>query len=386
MARNTGKLSVGFLFDDTLDSNDGVAQYVKTVGAWLSSHGHKVSYLVGETKATTCAGGKVYSLAKNQTVYFNGNKLSMPLLSRKSQIEKVLESEQFDVLHVMVPYSPLMSQRVIDAAGPHTAIVGTFHIFPSGLLSKAGSRLLRIVYGRSLRKISAITSVSKPAADFAKNAYGINSSVIPNPVDIGRFGLAQRPSSQFRSMRIVFLGRLAKRKGCRQLIEAFELLSHRLPEARLVVAGDGSHRRPLEKLVEGLRISDKVDFLGYISEESKPELLASADVACFPSLYGESFGIVLVEAMSAGAGVVLAGNNPGYSSVLDAQPVLLVDPMDKQAFAERLYMLLTDHGLRQKLHDWQKADVEQYDIKIVGEQILKLYQGAIAKQPQNRHN
>jgi phosphatidyl-myo-inositol alpha-mannosyltransferase len=385
MAKNQ-KLSVGFLFDDTLDSNDGVAQHVKTVGAWLSRQGHEVSYLVGETKLTDWAGGKIYSLARNQTVYFNGNKLSIPWLSNKKRIKQVLSGHRFDVLHVMVPYSPFMSQRVINKAGPATAIVGTFHIFPSGVLSRFGSRLLRLLYGRSLKKISPIVSVSQPAADFAKKAYGLSSSIIPNPVDINNFTHASSGSSEAKSMRIVFLGRLVKRKGAQQLIEAFGLVSRHLPQARLVIAGDGGNRHKLERLAEKLRISDKVEFLGYIDESAKAELLASADVACFPSLYGESFGIVLVEAMAAGAGVVLAGDNPGYRSILEKQPLLLINPLNKAGFAARLQKLLTDDTLRRELHAWQASQIDQYDINAVGPQILKLYQTAIARLAKNSHN
>jgi phosphatidyl-myo-inositol alpha-mannosyltransferase len=375
-------LSVALVFDDTLDSSDAVAQYLKTVGAWLSSQGHKVSYLVGETKLTQWAGGPVYSLAKNQTVYFNGNKLSMPVAADVKQLRQVLDQEKFDVLHVMMPYSPIMAQRVINAAGADTAIVGTFHIYPSGVLSNVGSHLLRRIYGKSLSKFGAVASVSSAAAGFAKQAYGLDSQIIPNPVDVQKFAAAK----QSQKNRIVFLGRLVKRKGCRELIEAFALLSGRLPEAKLVIAGDGPARQALEKLVSRLGISDKVEFAGFIDEADKPGLLASAAVACFPSLYGESFGIVLIEAMAAGAGVVVGGDNPGYRSVLGQQPVLLFNPRDKDSFAAKLQEFLEDDKLRRQLHDWQQVQVKQYDINVVGKQLLELYETAIARLNKTRHN
>src|SRR3972149_1396007 len=113
MSAGPKKLSIGFLYDDTLDSTDGVAQYVKTLGAWLSGQGHKVCYLVGQTQLKDWAGGKVYSLARNQKISFNGNILSISLLSRKGQIRKVLGQEELDILHVQVPYSPFMAKRVL---------------------------------------------------------------------------------------------------------------------------------------------------------------------------------------------------------------------------------------------------------------------------------
>ncbi|HLG90867.1 MAG TPA: glycosyltransferase family 4 protein, partial [Candidatus Saccharimonadales bacterium] len=168
MNQAKSRLSIGFLYDDTLDSSDGVAQQVKTLGSWLSSRGHNVSYLVGETKMRRFGGNEVYSLAKNKTVTFNGNRLSIPILTDRRKIKKVLAGRRFDVLHVQVPYSPLMSQAVINRADSSTAIVGTFHIYPSTFLAEVGARILRLLLGASLKKFDRIVSVSQPAADFAK--------------------------------------------------------------------------------------------------------------------------------------------------------------------------------------------------------------------------
>src|SRR6266550_2304855 len=155
--RSTSRpLRIGFVFDDSLDSSDGVAQQVKTLGRWLSNQNHEVSYLVGETKLEQWAGGQVYSLARNRSVIFNANRLSVPLPASHSRIKAVLDDHKFDVLHVQMPHSPFMAQRVIKAASPQTAIVGTFHIVPSGLLASIGSRFLNLMYGRNLRLFDEI--------------------------------------------------------------------------------------------------------------------------------------------------------------------------------------------------------------------------------------
>jgi phosphatidylinositol alpha-mannosyltransferase len=380
------KLKVGLVFDDSLDSADGVAQYVKTLGAWLSTQGHEVGYLVGQTKLTEWQGGQVYSLAKNLKVRFNGNRLSMPALSRKAAIKRVLEGQKFDVLHVMMPYSPVMAQRLIKYAPKGAAIVGTFHIFPSGNLSKAGSRLLKTALRSSLKRFGEIVAVSGVSADFAKSSYGLNASVIPNPVDIKRFSASKKKPEPSAKPQILFLGRLVKRKGAAQLIEAFKLLQPRLPQARLSIAGRGPEIKKLESQVKRYGLENKVKFLGYIQEADKPRILQAADIACFPSLYGEAFGIVLVEAMAASSGIVLGGDNPGYRSVLGDQPLLLVNPKDTAAFAERLEMLLSDKARVAELHNWQAQAVKQYDINIVGQQIMSMYLRAIAKRAKTSHN
>ena len=130
MPRKTTGLSVGFLFDDSLDSPTGVAQYVKTLGAWLSSQGHKVYYLVGQTKIENWQGGPVYSLSKNVNVTFNGNRLSIPLPANRRRLRQLLAGLDLDVLHVQMPYSPFLAGRIISLVPQSVAVGGTFHILP----------------------------------------------------------------------------------------------------------------------------------------------------------------------------------------------------------------------------------------------------------------
>ncbi len=381
MAEKSQKLSIGLVYDDTLDSSDGVAQYVKELGAWLSSRGHNVFYMCGETKATSWAGGKIYSLSKNLKVKFNGNEPSMSLFSKASDINKVLRQEKPDVIHVMMPYSPFMAQRVIKRAYKQSVVVSTFHIFPSGLVARAGTRLLGLFQHQSVKKINKYLAVSQAAQDFAKQTFKIETQVVPNMVDISKFLTSPQPKNSAK--RIVFLGRLVERKGCRQLIEAFEIVHKDLPDVQLVIGGKGPEQAKLEALVNSLGLSDSVQFLGYVDEQVKPKLLNSADVACFPSLYGESFGIVLIEAMAAGSKVVLGGNNPGYSSVLDPQPKTLIDPTHQTEFANRLIELLSDNDLANTLHAWQEQYVKQFDTKVVASTIEKIYFDLIDKKQLN---
>jgi len=380
---NGPKLRVGLVFDDSLDTNDGVAQYVKTLGGWLVSQGHTVTYLVGDTKAGQWKGGKIVSLSRNIKVYFNGNKLSMPLFPKLGLMGQVIDEGRFDVLHVMLPCSPLMASRLVARASAKTKVVGTFHIFPAGRLSRAGSRLLRLFLYRTLRRMDAVISVSRPAQGFAARYYGIESTILPNPVRIADF---RTNTISDKGSDIVFLGRLVERKGCNYLIKAFNLLSQSNKDAKLIIAGTGPEEDSLKRAVKDYDLSDKVSFLGYVDERDKAKLLASATVACFPSLYGESFGIVLIEAMAAGAGVVLGGNNPGYSSVLAEKPELLIDPKNTERFAERLDTLLQNEGLRESLREWQNHTVKQYDIEAVGPKVMDLYTSSIDKAHENGHN
>ncbi|MEX2007037.1 MAG: glycosyltransferase family 4 protein [Candidatus Saccharimonadales bacterium] len=378
-------LRIGFVFDDSLDSPAGVATYVKTLGSWLSSQGHDVRYLVGQTHLPEHAGGKVYSLAKNIVVDFNGNRLSVPLPASPAPILRSLRAEDFDVLHVQMPHSPFFANRVIKLAGPHPAVIGTFHIFPAGRTVSAGSRLLKLSYGRSLRRFDKIISVSEPAAAFAKKAFGLKSEVVPNVIDLSQFNRLPKYFSRPRRQ-VVFLGRLVERKGCGYLLKAFAKVHKKLPDARLIIAGDGPDKAKLVRKAKRLGVSKAVTFRGFVTEAEKTKLLANADIACFPSTGGESFGIVLLEAMAAGSGVVLAGGNPGYRSVMGPQKDLLIEPKETAAFAAQLYKLLSDNLLAHRLHIWQRDVVRQYDVDVIGPRILQIYSKAIAKRAKSRHN
>ncbi len=371
------KLKIALVFDDTLDSSDGVSQYVKAVGGWLSAQGHEVIYLVGETRLTSWSGAPIYSLSKNLTVSFNHNRVRTPLHANKKRLIEVLRKHKPDILHVQVPYSPFMAGRVIRAAHPKTNIVGTFHVYPAGFVACFGTRLLKLFCLRTLKRFTAILSVSAAAAEFAGWAFGLKTIASSNVVELRKYAMAENRQPK---KRIVFLGRLVKRKGCEELLRAFILLRSSVPEATLVIAGDGPERQKLQRLVNQNDLGPSVSFLGFIDEKDKPALLASGDIACFPSLYGESFGIVLIEAMAAGAGVVVGGNNPGYASVLGEKSRALVDPGDSSAFAACLEKFLTDEHLAASVHAWQKEHVKRYDVDVVGPRLVEVYREAIAKQ------
>lgn len=367
-------MKIGFVLDDTLDKPDGVQQHVLTVGKWLTGQGHEVHYLVADTKRTDIV--NVHSLGRFVSLRYNKNNVRTPLPASRRKIKKLLNQLDLDVLHVQLPYSPLLAKQIINIAHKDTAIVGTFHILPASKLHGYSNQALRLLLGRSLHKFDKIVAVSEPAVHFARKAYGISAEYLPNPVDISVFKQGKQLSElNKRKINIIFLGRLVKRKGLLELIDAYNHIDDELAKkTRLVICGKG----PLKQRANhSVRVDRDVKFTGFVSEKAKPDYLASADIAVFPSTGGESFGIVLIEAMAAGARSVIGGNNPGYSSILSSQPYLLFDPSDRQAFVEQLELFITDDKLRQRVFKWQQSTVEQYDISVVGPKIVSLYKDAI---------
>lgn len=373
-------MKIGFVFDDSLDKADGVQQYILSLGRWMSSDGHEVHYLVGETKRADIP--RIHSLSRNVHAHFNQNRMSTPLPASKSKIKTLLEREDFDVLHVQMPYSPFMAGRVIKAAPRRTAVVGTFHIIPFSRLEKLATRALRVVLRRTIRRFDAIYSVSRPAQKFARKSFRVKSEVIPNVVALSHFQSGKKPKRwQDDKLNIVFLGRLVERKGCLHFLEALKYLNDRneLQRVRVLVCGKGPLQKQLEKFVQDNKLKSIVKFMGFVDEEEKPNYLASADIAVFPSTGGESFGIVLIEAMAAGAKVVLAGNNVGYASVMAGHKDQLIKPQNTKAFAKTLKHFMDNYRARRHASLWQAEHVAQYDVRKVGQELVDSYTTALAK-------
>jgi phosphatidylinositol alpha-mannosyltransferase len=379
------KLKIGFVVDDTLDKPDGVQQYVLRVGEWLAKQGHEIHYLVGQSSRTDIE--NVHSLSRNIPVTFNKNHLSIPLPAPKKPIKRLLASENFDILHVQMPYSPFLAAKVIRAASSQTAVIGTFHILPYAWLERVGTRILGKILYRSLRRFDHIFAVSEPAKAFAEASFGVRAKVLPNVVDLAWYRRMTKDQPKNSLVNIVFLGRLVERKGSMQLLKAVASLPTDVQDmTRVTIAGKGPLLARLQAYAVESKIAHIVEFAGFVSEEEKPALLGSADIAVFPATGGESFGIVLLEAMAANAGVVLGGNNPGYASVLSAWPQSLFDPSDTTQFADLLAAYITDQDKRQQLHEAQQQTIPEYDIASVGQKLLIEYQNAIAKRRERQHN
>ena len=385
MAQPTS-LKIGIVLDTSLDPMDGVQQYVVGIGEWLRQQGNDVHYLVGQTEKRQLP--NIHSLAKNVTVTFNGNKTTIPLWVSKRKIKTFISSQKFDVLHVQMPHHPLMAQRIILAAQPETAVIGTFHILPYTWKETLGTKILGKFLKRSLERFDAIFAVSEPARVFAELSFKIKASVLPNVVNLSwykdRLGTPREASE---TTTIVFLGRLVERKGALQLLQAVAVLPKSVQNNIVVkIGGKGELLPELQKYAAEAQISHLISFVGFVAEEDKPAFLHQADIAVFPSMGGESFGIVLLEAMAAQSGVVLGGNNPGYASVLAPWPETLVDPLQTHLFAQQLEKFITNVGKRRELHHQQQAAISQYDIATVGPKLFNSYQIAIAKRTNKQDN
>ncbi len=366
-------LKIGLVLDTSLDPADGVQQYVVMVGEWLRAQGHDVHYLVGETRERDLP--NIHSLARNFKVQFNGNRTTIPLPTSRRKLRDFIQRERFDVLHVQTPHHPLLAQRLVLAAGQQTAVVGTFHILPYDWLARWSTKALGLWLRPSLKRLDALLAVSPSAAEFVGWAFGMEAKVLPNVIDYERFASAQPYAAADDRLNILFLGRLVQRKGCRYLLEAVTRLNRStLPPFRVTICGKGELMDELKQYVRDHDLDDIVNFAGFVSEEDKPSYYADADIAVFPSTGGESFGIVLIEAMASGRATVLAGNNPGYATVMAPQPDLLFEPSDTQELANLLTHYLTDDQARTQMARWGGDYAKRFDVNLIGQELVDLYE------------
>jgi len=367
-------MKIGFVADDTLDKPDGVQQYILAVGKWLREQGHEVHYLVGQSSRVDVP--NVHSLSKNVAVTFNGNRLSIPLPAPRKAIRELLAKEQFDVLHVQTPHSPFLAQRVVCAASDKTKIIATFHILPHNRITAWLNRLLAVWLRPSLRRIDQLIAVSSAAKDFAEKIYGLPAQVIPNAIDLQPF-LAATPNADVSKIpTILYLNRLEPRKGCLYLLQAVDQVVHTLgykPKFQVVICGKGSQAQILKDYVAAHKLEAVVRFTGFLAEAAKPSYIAASDIAVYPSTGGESFGIVLLEGLAACHGVVLGGDNPGYSTVLAPFPAQLFDPKDTPAFAKLLVKHLDNPNARTKIAEKQRQYAQSFDVAVVGQKLLAVY-------------
>lgn len=290
-------------------------------------------------------------------------------------IDAMLEEHNFDILHFHEPWVPVLSRQILTRS--NAVNVATFHAnIPKTMMSRTVVKVVTPYTKSVLKYIHEFTAVSDAAAEYVCTLTDEPVAIIPNGIDLTKFKAPARRSDKRKDKTIFYVGRLENRKGVKYLLQAFHLLQEKDPRVSLIIAGDGPEREKLEMIVDDLDIKN-VTFAGYITDKEKQKYLRSADLFCAPALYGESFGVVLLEAMASGL-VTVAGNNPGYSTVLRGMGALsLVDPKDGAEFARRLHLLLNEPDLRKLWRTWAEQEISQYSYPNIVSQYEEIYQQAL---------
>jgi phosphatidylinositol alpha-mannosyltransferase len=364
-------MRIGIVCPYSFDVPGGVQFHVRDLAEHLIGGGHTVRVLAPADDGTPVP-EYLEAAGRAVPVKYNGSvaRLTFGPVSA-GRVRRWLAAGAFDVLHIHEPVTPSLSVLALWAAtGP---IVATFHT--SNLRSRAmlaAQPLLR----PSMEKIAARIAVSEDARRTLVEHFGGDAVVIPNGVYVDRFARAvPRPGWQGTPERptVAFVGRMDEpRKGLPVLAGAVPAVLAARPGTRFLVLGRGDGDDALTGLDARSRAA--VELLGPLDDDDKAALLGSVDVYVAPQTGGESFGIVLVEAMSAGA-PVLASDLGAFRRVLDGgQFGALFGVGDCAGLAEALLRLLADPNLREGYARRAAAGVRRYDWSVVADQVLAVYE------------
>lgn len=364
-------MKIGIVCPYAWDVPGGVQFHIRDLADHLIRLGHEVSVLAPADDETPLP-PYVVSAGRAVPVPYNGSvaRLNFGFLSA-ARVRRWLQNGAFDVIHIHEPASPSLGLLSCWAAqGP---IVATFHT------SNPRSRAMIAAYPilqPALEKISARVAVSEYARRTLVEHLGGDAVVIPNGVDVDFFARAE-PRPEWQGRTIGFIGRIDEpRKGLPVLMKALPAILAEVPDARLLVAGRGDEEEAVATLPADLR--SRVEFLGMVTDEDKARLLRSVDVYVAPNTGGESFGIILVEAMSAGA-PVLASDLDAFAQVLDqGEAGELFANEDADALARTAVRLLGDPARLAELRERGSRHVRRFDWSTVGADILAVYETVTA--------
>ena len=365
-------MRIGIVCPYAWDIPGGVSAHVHDLANALMRKGHFVS-VIAPAESEDDLPFFVESTGKPRAVRYNGSvaRLSFgPIVARR--VSKWIEQGEFDVLHVHEPLAPSVSVLACWAAkGP---IVATWHSSMDRsrvILSLA--KLAQTV----MEKVSARIAVSVPAKQTMIDHLGGDAVIIPNGVDVSAFENAKRlPGWSSEPPTLVFFGRVDEpRKGLSVLLTAFTKMKKHVPHLRLLIAGPGDCSELVAEFAA--EYSSDIQHIGLVPESSKADVYGTGTIYIAPNTGGESFGIVLLEAMASGTPVV-ASDLPAFARVLrNGEFGKLFRNEDSDSLAAAVVDLLNDETELARLQIQGKRYVQEYDWTTVADDVLEVYKSVV---------
>ncbi len=370
-------LKIGMVCPYGWDIPGGVQIHIRELAEHFIAQGHQVSVIAPVSEEESVTDEWLVSAGRPVPIPFNGSVARVlfgPIAA--SRVRQWIAQGDFDLLHMHEPGIPSISLLACWAA--EGAMVGTFHASTPKLRAIASVGAL---IEPMIEKLSARIAVSEMAQETLKNLYDTEAVVISNGIDCARFAppTPKNIPSQPQGMRIGFLGRFEEtRKGLPLLLEAFPKIVKAIPTVELIIVGPGDSAKVLSKLEP--HVAKRVFFLGRINELEKVEFLNSLDLYIAPNTGGESFGIILAEAMAAGA-PVLASNIPAFVDLLSVgNSGVTFESEDPADLARKTIDLLKNPQRLQELSENGLNSAIRFDWGSVASQIMSVYEVAMTGQ------
>ncbi len=356
-----------------LSCDGGVNRHVRALAHALRIHGHEASVF---GPASGPSPPDCDSLPGIVSLSANGSKARIGLLVPRRAVRRYLYDGEFDVVHVHEPCIPGIARHA--AATEFVSRVVTFHTYAER--ESAPVRMLRRTLARPLRDIPNGIAVSRVAAAFARRVFRGSIRLIPNGIDLSTFGASARPRSAHnreldesdQPVRLLFVGRYDEpRKGLRHLLAAACLIRESGRAIEVRIAGQGNRES-----FAGIAARAGAVFLGRLTDDALANEYRSADVFCAPATHGESFGLVLVEAMACGCPVV-ASDIRGYREASNGAAVL-APPSDANALANALQRMADDHSLKQQAIVLGARRAQELSWTSLASEVISVYESALA--------
>lgn len=366
------KLRIGMVCPYGWDTPGGVQIHMKELAEFFISEGHEVSLLAPVTDESTVAEPWLVPAGRPVPIPFNGavaRVLFGPIAS--SRVRQWIDSGNFDLLHIHEPAIPSLSLLAcLSADGP---MVATFHASaPKQKAIYAIGPILEPV----LEKLKARIAVSEMARETLKVHFETEAVVIPNGIDADKYAHGKTNSDWHQGKTIGFLGRFdEERKGLPLLLAALPTIAKDHPDLQLLVAGPGEESDVLKDIPASTK--ERVRFLGRLSEREKADFFKSIDAYIAPNNRGESFGIILAEAMAGGAPIV-ASNIQAFSDLLNGGELgVLFENENVEDLARQVSALLSDPPRQVELRTIGLEAAKRFDWKNVAREIAGIYEAAI---------
>ena len=368
------------MIDDRISRPGGVQEYVLGLYDFLKARGHQpIIFTSGRYRKRQKQRRRVISFAKTLGLPGGARKGISISLGQGEKIKRILAREKPEILHVQGMPGPLGLGFLNHST---TVNVMTFHIAHERVLDDFLAKSLSPIWKRMEESLHGKIAISKVAAGYAQKFCSGPYKIIPIGIDLGRFQPRGAKISKLKDKKtnILFVGRLDKRKGIDYLLKAFHRLSQQTSDIRLIIVGDGPEKRRARDFVKEEELKSVV-FAGAVSWKDLPSYYTTADIFCSPATHGESFGVVLLEAMASGLPVV-AFNNPGYGSIFpDFARGFLIPNKNISALTQALLILATNPGLKRELGRKNRRYVKYFSWEKVGREILRFYQRLLQRFP-----
>jgi phosphatidyl-myo-inositol alpha-mannosyltransferase len=374
-------VKIGLVSSHSFAQPGGVKAHIIGLYNEFKKRGIKVKIIVPRRESSEKYGKDVVFLGKSFPVNVGGSQGDFDVNFNPMAIESFLKKEKFDVLHFHNFAFPSTFQILLQSDYGCLNIL-TFHANLDGTsLFKKVPSLLYVLRKIADWKIDGVIGVAPLILEVFEK-YNGPKTVIPNGIDLEQFNPGVKPIKKYKDgkINILFLSRIEERKGLIYLLKAYNILQKKFgagwmeKNMRLIIVGDGPLKPDCEKYVADNNLKNVV-FEGGSKEGTTPSYYKSADIYCAPAIYGESFGIVLIEAMACGIPVVAFANR-GYQGVLGLGKGkrFLARPKDYRTLAKHLEVLIKNKKLREEMGEWGEKEAEKYSwVKIV-DRVLAFYE------------